>query len=132
MQRPNGQVVKQGEFHTQDTGALKNEPIRITDGPRIEFLGRTRAVVAWTTDKPSSTVVKYGTSATSLTQTAEQPWGQTTHRVTINGLQPGATYYFAVQSGQAQGGNGAMAQSQPAMFQTVTSGAGIRIAQQQQ
>ncbi|MBV9609538.1 MAG: fibronectin type III domain-containing protein [Acidobacteria bacterium] len=86
------------------------QALTITHGPVIEQVTDKQAVVAWTTNVPSSAVVHYGTTPKSLTQTAEQSWGgqqnanrTDTHRVTIKGLQPNTTYYIQVESGQAQG-----------------------------
>lgn len=94
---------------------------QITHGPIIEYVTDNSAIVAWSTNAPSSSVVKYGTDPNNLTQTAEAPWGQANHRVNINELQPSTTYYFQVTSSQAQGtGTGAM--SNIASFRTVAPG----------
>lgn len=130
VQRPSGEVLKSGQFHTEGSGAESNQQVRIVDGPRIEFIAPDHAVIAWTTNVPSSSVVHYGNSPNSMNQTAEEAWGQTTHRVTVRGLQPQGTYYFTVQSGQAQNGGGAVAKSQPAMFQTYVPQAGLKIPYQ--
>jgi phosphodiesterase/alkaline phosphatase D-like protein len=130
LQRSSGEVLQSGQFQTQPSGLQDNQPVRIVDGPRIEFLAQDHAVIVWTTNVPSSAVVKYGASPNSLTQTAQQPWGQTTHRVTINGLQKNGTYYFTVESSQAPNGGGAVAQSQPGMFQTYVEAPGLRISSQ--
>lgn len=96
--------------------------MQITKGPVLEMVGDTSAVIAWSTNVPGSTVLKYGTDPNNLTQTAEAPWGGTTHRVTLSGLQPNTTYYYQLQSGQAQGtGSGALSPVQS--FQTVPQGA---------
>jgi phosphodiesterase/alkaline phosphatase D-like protein len=44
----------------------------------------------------------YGTDKNNLTQLAEAPYGGTRHQVKINNLQPGSTYYFQVESGEAE------------------------------
>ncbi len=103
------------------TASQSAQQAQITQGPVVEYATSNSAIVAWSTNAASSSVVKYGTDPNNLTQTAEAPWGQTNHRVTINGLQPSTTYYFQVQSSQAQGtGSGAM--SNIASFQTVAPG----------
>jgi Phosphodiesterase/alkaline phosphatase D len=130
VQRASGEVLKSGQFHTQPSGSQNSRQVRIIDGPRIEFIGQNEAVIAWTTNVPSSAIVRYGTSPNSLTQTAEERWGQTTHRVAVRSLRPNATYYFTVQSGQAQNGAGAVAQSQPGMFQTSVGPEGLKIPYQ--
>ena len=130
VQRASGEVLKSGQFQTQQSGFQNNQQVRIVDGPRIEFLAQDHAVIAWTTNAPSSAVVKYGTDQNNLSQTAQEPWGQTTHRVTVRGLKPQATYYFTVESGQAQNGGGGEAKSQVGMFQTYVGAEGLRIPYQ--
>ena len=87
----------------------KHAAVKITDGPRVEGTGDTWAVVAWTTNEASSSIIRYGSSPTSLNQVAEAPYADVenankqTHRVRINNLKPKTTYYFAVDSGQGEG-----------------------------
>jgi phosphodiesterase/alkaline phosphatase D-like protein len=130
VQRPSGEVLKSGSFQTQGSGFEKNQAVRIVDGPRIEFIAQDHAVIAWTTNVPSSAVVHYGTDQNNLGQTAQEPWGQTTHRVTVRGLQPQGTYYFTVESGQAKDNNGETAKSQVGMFQTYVPTEGLKIPYQ--
>jgi phosphodiesterase/alkaline phosphatase D-like protein len=123
VENPNGQVMGQGQFHTQAANWSQSQGVQIVNGPVIEQVTPTTAVIAWTTNVPSSAVVHYSTDSKNLAQTAEAPWGGTTHRVTINNLQPNGTYYFQVESGQAQGsGNGT--KSPESMFQTPVNDAG--------
>ncbi len=77
--------------------------VQITKGPFVEHKDANSAVIAWSTNEPSSTVVKYGTDRNNLSQVAQAPWGGLTHRVTVKTLQPGRTYFFQVESGQAPG-----------------------------
>ncbi len=96
--------------------------LEITKGPVLEMIGDTSAVIAWSSNVPGSTVLKYGTDPNKLNQTAEVPWGGTTHRVTLRNLQPSTRYYFQVQSGQGQG-TGTAALSKIDSFHTVARGA---------
>jgi phosphodiesterase/alkaline phosphatase D-like protein len=102
---------------------MKHAAVKITDGPRVEGTTSNSAVIAWTTNEASSSVIRYGTNPSSLTQTAEAPYADTegankqTHRVHINNLQPHTTYYFAVDSGQGEG-TGTQAQSSVSQFST--------------
>jgi phosphodiesterase/alkaline phosphatase D-like protein len=98
-------------------GAAFAQGVQITKGPVVEHTSANSAIIAWSTNVSSSTVVKYGTVQNSLTQTAQEPWGSLTHRVTIKHLKPGKTYYFQVDSGQAQG-SGTSAMSQIGTFTT--------------
>jgi len=84
-------------------GLMWAQDVQITQGPKVETVNDNSAVIAWSTNASASTVVKYGTDQNKLDQTAEAPWGGLTHRVTIKNLIPGTTYFFTVQSGQAQG-----------------------------
>ncbi len=101
----------------------KAAAVKIIDGPRVEGTGDTWAVVAWTTNVGSSSIIRYGTNPSSLTQTAESPYAdkdganKQTHRVKIQNLTPGTTYYFAVDSGQGEG-TGTQAQSNVSTFTT--------------
>lgn len=96
-----------GRGYGNDQG--QNAGVRIMGRPQIRLNGNGSAVVTWNTNVPASAVVHYGTDPNNLNQTAEAPWGGTTHTVTVNNLNPGADYYFQVESGQAQGsGTGIM------------------------
>src|SRR3954469_2541272 len=89
--------------------AQKSPALQITDGPRVEGVGDTWAVIAWTTNMGGSSIIRYGTDGNSLTQTAMSPYANdpnpehSTHRVKVEHLQPGTTYYFIADSGQGEG-----------------------------
>jgi phosphodiesterase/alkaline phosphatase D-like protein len=117
--KPDGSPAAQAQFKTPGQEQANN--VRIVNGPSLESVGDNHAVVAWSTTKPASTVVKYGTDRSSLTKTAQAPWGSTTHRVELKNLQPNTQYYFQVLSGQAQG-TGTMAQGGEGQFRTVGHG----------
>ncbi len=88
---------------TLSSGAFAaRNPVDITDGPRVEYTSANSAIIAWSTNAPSSSVVRYGANG-RLDQTARAPYTSGTHRVTIRGLNPGTTYSFVVDSGQAMG-----------------------------
>ena len=101
----------------------KAENVKITDGPRVEGTGPTWAIVAWTTNTGGSSVVRYGTDAQHLDQMAESPYSDNeqtqsqNHRVRINNLKPGTTYFFVADSGQGEG-TGTEAKSSVAQFST--------------
>lgn len=103
--------------------AAERQPVKITDGPRVEKVDKTDATIAWTTNAASSSVVRYGTSPASLSQTAQSPYADAegaskqTHRVEVKNLKPNTTYYFMVDSGQGEG-TGTEAKSQVAQFKT--------------
>ena len=96
---------------------------RITHGPDVESVGNSSATVAWSTDTGGSSVVRYGTDRNRLSQMAESPYADSkngegiTHRVKIEHLRPGTTYYYTVDSGQGEG-TGTEARSRVEEFTT--------------
>ena len=91
-------------------------PVKITQGPRVEYTSSNSAIIAWSTDRPASSVVHYGVNG-GLDQTARSPYTSGTHRVTVRNLQPGTNYSFQVESGQARG-NGSDVRSGVMTFAT--------------
>ena len=92
----------------------KAASIRITRGPEIERAEPDFTIVRWTTNNPGGSpehygVVHYGTSPKDLSQTAKSPirlnpgHPDTVFRVRIQGLKPGTTYYYKVDSIEANG-----------------------------
>ncbi len=58
----------------------------------------TTATIFWTTYKPATSQVGYGTNANSLRGTPIDKSLVTSHSVEIKGLQPGTTYHFRARS----------------------------------
>ena len=92
----------------------KAESVKITQGPEIERADSYLTIVRWTTNNPGGSpehygVVHYGTSPKDLSQTAKSPirlnpgHSDTVFRVRIEGLKPGTTYYYKVDSMEANG-----------------------------
>lgn len=98
-------------------GMAQGNSVQITQPPKVENVTSNTAVIAWSTNVNSSTVVRYGTDQGSLSHTAEMPWGGLTHRVTLKNLKPGTTYYYQAESGKAQG-SGTKADAPVSTFQT--------------
>jgi kumamolisin len=71
--------------------------LAITSGPTASA-ARTSATVQWTTNLASSTVVKYGTSASNLSKTFSNNSLVTSHSAALSGLSRRTTYYFRVSS----------------------------------
>jgi phosphodiesterase/alkaline phosphatase D-like protein len=109
--------TKGGNESASNSGS-GNNVFKIVNGPVIEKAGDTNAIIAWTTDRPASSVVKYGTDPNNLGQTAQEPWGATTHRVEIKNLQPGTKYYYSVHSAQGKNAPGQAADTPPQPFTT--------------
>jgi type IV secretory pathway VirB10-like protein len=99
-------------------GTTTTEQARISTGPTIQYADDQFAVITWATNIATDSRVFYGTDSNYLNQVAESPYGGTNHRVSLTKLKPGMTYYFEVDTGQAEPGTGAMHS-----FQTVASGA---------
>lgn len=90
--------------------------VRITQGPAIEstYAGDHSAIITWTSNNPGGSdehfgVVHYGTNPHELNETAKshirlnQNHPTTVFRVLVSGLQPKSTYYYTVDSMQANG-----------------------------
>jgi hypothetical protein len=78
------------------------QPPEITSGPTATGITVDGATITWTTDKESTSIVKYGQSSSytdSLTSTALV----VSHSVAISGLDPIETYNFQVASEDADG-----------------------------
>jgi hypothetical protein len=89
--------------------------LRIIQGPRIELSRENLTIIRWTTNNPGGSpvhygVVHYGTDPSSLTETAKSPirldpdHRSTVFRVRLDNLKARTTYYFRVDSMQANGG----------------------------
>jgi phosphodiesterase/alkaline phosphatase D-like protein len=88
--------------------------VKIIKGPEIEQANSYLTIVRWTTNNPGGSpehyaVVHYGTNPKDLSQTAKSPirlnpgHSDAVFRVRIQGLQPGTTYYYKVDSMEASG-----------------------------
>ena len=99
-------MILPASFLIAQTG--NSQWLQITSGPVIESADDHSATIAWSTNRRGSSRVTYGTDPNNLTQLGEAPWGQggLTHRVELKNLQPNTTYYFRVETGQAQGTGG--------------------------
>ena len=64
------------------------------------------AMISWTTDVPANTVLAYGTTPALGQFTTVQEELSANHGVTLTGLNPGTTYYFAAISTTAGGASG--------------------------
>jgi hypothetical protein len=83
--------------------------VQIREGPALELFRNNEAIIRWTSNNPGGTdehfgIVNYGTDPRQLNQTAKShirlnrnhPY--TVFRVQLEGLKPGATYYYTVDS----------------------------------
>jgi len=74
------------------------EAASIVRRPYLQSVTRTSAVVVWTTDVATDSLVLYGESPQTLDKTAALAAEATQHEVTITGLEPGQRYFYAVGS----------------------------------
>lgn len=88
--------------------------VQITQGPELESARPNLVIIRWTSNNPGGSpehygVVHYGTNPKDLSQTAKSPTRlnpghpDTVFRVRIQGLQAGTTYYYKVESMEANG-----------------------------
>jgi hypothetical protein len=94
--------------------AAKAAGVRITRGPQLESADETSAIIRWRSNNPGGTdehygIVHYGTNPKELNQTAKshirlnQTHSYTVFRVRVDGLAPRTTYYYTVDSMEANG-----------------------------
>jgi phosphodiesterase/alkaline phosphatase D-like protein len=93
--------------------AKKAARVRITQGPEIELSNNDLTIIRWTSNNPGGSpehfaVVHYGTDR-KLSETAKshirlnQTHRYTVFRVRMDGLKPRTTYYYKVDSMNADG-----------------------------
>ena len=94
--------------------AAKATHVRVTRGPELESANENSAIIRWTSDNPGGSdehygVLRYGTNPKELNQTAKshirlnQNHSYTVFRVLVLGLTPQTTYYYTVDSMDANG-----------------------------
>jgi hypothetical protein len=94
--------------------AAKAGRVRITQGPELESADDNSAIIRWKSNNPGGSdehygVVHYGVNPKELSQTAKSPiqlnqnHSLTIFRVLVNGLTPRTTYYYTVDSMEANG-----------------------------
>jgi hypothetical protein len=106
-----------------DAQTGNNSLLQITNGPIIENADDHSATIAWSTNAPSSSRVWYATDVNNLTQFAESGYSSgSTHRVPLNNLRPGTTYYFEVESGQGRRSRGQAESGGVLSFRTAANG----------
>jgi hypothetical protein len=88
--------------------------VRIIEGPTLETTNDTSAIVRWTTNSLVGTTVRYGVvhfglDPRDLRQEAKSQnrWNRglpaMIYRVWVDNLQPGLTYYYSVETTDANG-----------------------------
>jgi phosphodiesterase/alkaline phosphatase D-like protein len=110
-----GNLVYSTPVAAQESPTTKKAArVRITRGPEIERADPDSAIIRWTTNNPGGSpvhygVVRYGTAPKNLNRTAKSPirlnpgHSHTIFRVRMDGLNPRTTYYYTVESMEANG-----------------------------
>jgi hypothetical protein len=93
-----------------DTTAPTFQAITVTD------ITQTSARISWSTNEASDAAVEWGLADTYGTVTSNTDAGNTSHSVTLSGLEAGKTYHYRVRSKDAANNTG---RSSDATFTTV-------------
>jgi hypothetical protein len=88
--------------------------VHISQGPEIELATANLTIITWTVNNPGGSpvhygIVRYGSNPKDLSQTAKNPirlnptHSSTVFRVRLDELKPRTTYYYTVDSMEANG-----------------------------
>jgi hypothetical protein len=110
----NGDLKYAKSISTPDT-----TPPVITSGPIVSSKTDTTAVMEWTTDEVSDSVIEYGLT-TSYSSSQSDPTDVTYHSIALTGLSPLTTYHYRVSSTDPS--NNGPTYSSDNMFTTNPSG----------
>jgi phosphodiesterase/alkaline phosphatase D-like protein len=115
-----------GRTQFRSSAAMAPErSIRLVNGPGVDKVSPTSALIWWTTDIPSSAVVYYGTSPSALSEQITVAARKHDHIIKVANLRPGTKYYFRVRASR----DGAMAKtSGMGQFETRDSSGGVTVA----
>ena len=72
----------------------------LTRGPYLQKAGPNRMTIRWRSSQSIAGRVRYGSSPTSLDQSAVESAAGTEHEIELTGLTPNATYYYSIGSAQ--------------------------------
>ncbi|MCG7848004.1 MAG: fibronectin type III domain-containing protein [ANME-2 cluster archaeon] len=80
-----------------------------------------KAVITWETNKPSDSLIKYGTNSKHLSLEASSSDMVTSHSIILTGLSSSTKYYFRVKSTDDLG-NTVIEDNNGALYEFTTSG----------
>jgi hypothetical protein len=86
----------------QKTPTPPAREVRVTTGPVVRSVTETSAVIAWSTNVITDTLLRYGKRSDNLDQVARSPWDGLSHSVQLGNLTPGTTYYYRVGTSKPQ------------------------------
>jgi len=92
-------ATNNGNPQTQGGGSDVTPPV--ISNVQATNITPSGAVIQWTTDEDSDSVVEYGTSPGSYTNSESDPAMVTSHSVTLSNLSSSTTYYYRVKSTDA-------------------------------
>ena len=103
-----------GTAAEQSLASEKAASVHIIEGPALESATDSSAIIRWTTNNPGGSdlhyaIVHYGTAPQNLAARSRSPNRRNrnhpsmTFRVRVDGLRPGKTYHYWVESVQANG-----------------------------
>ncbi len=96
-------IIEVGILVLLVSGAMAQSQAPVVSNVEVPRVTGYDAMITWETDEPSSSVVRYGISAHSLTDVVTQADLVTTHQIGLADLEPETTYFFDVASGDAEG-----------------------------
>jgi Purple acid Phosphatase, N-terminal domain len=95
-QNPNPRA--RGEENAQERASGINDSVNIVNGPTIQNLTPTSAVLVWQTNKEAASRVRYGTNPENPGEHAYEAGGTRDHHVELNNLRPGMTYHYEIET----------------------------------
>jgi len=95
-------ATNNGFPQTQEMGPPDTTPPVISNVQAISVT-TVAVVIEWTTDEAADSLVEYGTSSGSYTDTADDSNLVTAHSIPLSGLVPGTTYFYRVTSSDEAG-----------------------------
>lgn len=111
-----GSLTVSDRLAAGDQGRISENasPVRIIQAPTLESSTDTSAIVRWTTNSVAGTTVRYGVvhfgvDPRQLSQVAKSQnrWNRglpsMIYRVQVDNLEPGLTYYYSVETTNANG-----------------------------
>jgi hypothetical protein len=118
-----GSVVESDETNNciTETWRCDTTPPKITSGPVVSDVLQTSAVISWTTDEDSDSVVKFGRYAGKYESQQSDPTPSKDHQIPLKNLEPATVYRYVVESTDASSNTVA---SKERFFETAAPPAG--------
>ncbi|MGI8855683.1 MAG: fibronectin type III domain-containing protein [Thermomicrobiales bacterium] len=103
-QSPQTQATPTPSVTAIPTAVADTTPPKFISEPKVEYVTPYSFTLTWSTDKPSSSEVKYGTSSNYASINDKQKtYLYTDHQVVVSGLTSGTLYHYRVQSRDSRG-----------------------------